>query len=188
MATLQHDQLGTEAPSTAPVELFHLFDRMKAVRAFVFDVDGVFTNNEVLVTEAGELLRSMHIRDGQAVKWAVQKGYQVCIITGGRSEGVLKRLQMLGVQQVYLGHTDKLPVYEQFLQQTQLSHQEVCYMGDDLPDLPVLRKVGLPTCPQDSMPEVMEAAAYVSPVAGGRGCVRDIIEKVMKLRGDWPAY
>ncbi|MFN7326582.1 MAG: KdsC family phosphatase [Chitinophagales bacterium] len=185
---MQPEQLGSGAPPRPAVELFHLFDRMKAVRAFVFDVDGVFTNNEVLVTEAGELLRSMHIRDGQAVKWAVQKGYQICIITGGRSEGVLKRLQMLGVQQVYLGHTDKLPVYEQFLQQAQLSHQEVCYMGDDLPDLPILRKVGLPSCPQDAMPEVMEEVAYVSPVPGGRGCVRDIIEKVMKLRGDWPVY
>ena len=89
---------------------------------------------------------------------------------------------MLGVQQVYLGHTDKLPVYEQFLQQAQLSHQEVCDMGDDLPDLPI------PSCPQDARPEVMEEVAYVSPVPGGRGCVRDIIEKVMKLRGDWPVY
>jgi 3-deoxy-D-manno-octulosonate 8-phosphate phosphatase (KDO 8-P phosphatase) len=169
------------------IELLHLFDRMKAVRAFVFDVDGVLTNNEVLVAENGDLLRTMHIRDGQAIKWAVQKGYAVCIITGGRSEGVVKRLQTLGVQQIYSGQSDKLPVFQQFIREFRLSNLEVCYMGDDLPDLPPMRKAGLPACPNDAMPEVLEAAHYVSPFNGGGGCVRDIIEKVMKLRGDFPA-
>lgn len=170
------------------IELMHVFDLMRATRAFVLDVDGVLTNNDVLVTEAGEFLRTMNVRDGQAIKWAVEKGYQVCIITGGRSEGVIKRLNILGVQQIYTGKHDKLPVFEQFIREFRLSPIEVCYMGDDLPDLPVLRKVGFPTCPYDAVPEVMEAARYVSPLKGGQGCVRDIIEKVMKLRGDWPKY
>lgn len=170
------------------IELMHVFDLMRATRAFVLDVDGVLTNNDVLVTEAGEFLRTMNVRDGQAIKWAVEKGYQVCIITGGRSEGVIKRLNILGVQQIYTGKHDKLPVFEQFIREFRLSPIEVCYMGDDLPDLPVLRKVGFPTCPYDAVPEVMEVARYVSPLKGGQGCVRDIIEKVMKLRGDWPKY
>lgn len=170
------------------IELLHVFDLMRATRAFVFDVDGVFTNNDVLVTEAGEFLRTMNVRDGQAVKWATEKGYPVCIITGGRSGGVVKRFQVLGVQQVYTGRHDKLPVFEQFMREYKLSPIEMCYMGDDLPDLPVLRKTGLPACPYDAVPEVQKEARYVSPYKGGQGCVRDIIEKVMKLRGDWPKY
>lgn len=170
------------------IELVHLFDRIKAVRAFVLDVDGVLTNNDVLVTEAGEFLRTMNVRDGQAIKWATERGYPICIITGGRSEGVITRLKTLGVQQIYSGRHDKLPVFEQFIREFQLSPIEVCYMGDDLPDLPVMRKVGLPACPADAVPEVMHVARYVSPLNGGTGCVRDIIEKVMKLRGHWPSY
>jgi 3-deoxy-D-manno-octulosonate 8-phosphate phosphatase (KDO 8-P phosphatase) len=170
------------------IELVHVFDLMKAVRAFVLDVDGVLTNNDVLVTEVGEFLRTMNVRDGQAIKWAIEKGYPVCVITGGRSEGVIKRLNALGVQQIFSGRHDKLPVFEQFIREFHLSPIEICYMGDDLPDLPVLRKVGLPACPNDAAPEVMAVVQYVSPFEGGKGCVRDIIEKVMKLRGDWPVY
>ena len=170
------------------IELVHLFDRMKAVKAFVLDVDGVLTNNDVLVNEAGEFLRTMNVRDGQAIKWAIERGYQFCVITGGRSEGVISRLNMLGIQQIYAGKLDKLPVFQQFLSEFRLSPLEVCYMGDDLPDLPVMRKVGLPACPNDAVPEVIHVARYISPFAGGSGCVRDIVEKVMKLRGDWPKY
>jgi 3-deoxy-D-manno-octulosonate 8-phosphate phosphatase (KDO 8-P phosphatase) len=186
------DQFPAQSPSellTNPqIELVHLFDRMKAIRAFVLDVDGVFTNNDVLVTESGEFLRTMNVRDGQAVRWAVDKGYHFCVITGGRSEGVVTRLRMLGIEQVYTGRHDKLPVFEQFIREFGLSPIEVCYVGDDLPDLPVLRKVGLPACPCDAVPEVIQVARYISPLNGGMGCVRDIVEKVLKLRGDWPQY
>ncbi len=132
-------------PSTS-VELVHLFDKLRAVRAFVFDVDGILTNNEVLITEAGELLRSMNVRDGQAIKWAVRAGYPVGIITGGRSEGVKKRLTDLGIEEYYSGIAEKLPAFQSFLQRTGKQALETCYMGDDVPDLPVLRKVvlGLP--------------------------------------------
>ena len=102
------------------IELVHVFDLMKAVRAFVLDVDGVLTNNDVLVTEAGEFLRTMNVRDGQAIKWAIEKGYPVCVITGGRSEGVIKRLNALGVQQIFSGRHDKLPVFEQFIREFHL--------------------------------------------------------------------
>jgi 3-deoxy-D-manno-octulosonate 8-phosphate phosphatase (KDO 8-P phosphatase) len=167
------------------LELVHLFDKMKAIRAFVLDVDGVLTNNEVLITEAGELLRTMNVRDGQAIKWAIEKGYRVCIITGGRSEGVIKRLSTLGITDIYSGQSDKLPVFQQFLAQYRLSPFEICYMGDDLPDLPPMRKAGLRACPNDAVHEVQAVAEYVSPFAGGMGCVRDVIEKVMKIREDW---
>lgn len=185
--------IGNEAPlALSPaqlltsVELVHLFDKLRAVRAFVFDVDGILTNNEVLVTEAGELLRSMNVRDGQAIKWAIRAGYPVGIITGGRSEGVKKRLTDLGIEEYYSGIAEKLPAFQSFLQRTGKQALEVCYMGDDMPDLPVLRKVVLAACPADAIPEVLDTCDYVSPLRGGAGCARDVIEKVMKLQGKWP--
>lgn len=183
-----HDATFALSPSALPtsVELVHLFDKLRAVRAFVFDVDGILTNNEVLVTEAGELLRTMNVRDGQAIKWAIRAGYPVGIITGGRSEGVKKRLTDLGVEEYYSGIADKLPAFQSFLQRTGKHALEVCYMGDDMPDLPVLRKVVLSACPADAVPEVIKVCDYISPLQGGAGCARDLIEKVMKLQGKWP--
>ena len=185
--------VGNEIPLSLPVveslttvELVHLFDKLRAVRAFVFDVDGILTNNEVLITEAGELLRSMNVRDGQAIKWAIRAGYPVGIITGGRSEGVKKRLTDLGIEEYYSGIAEKLPAFQSFLQRTGKQALEVCYMGDDMPDLPVLRKVVLAACPSDAIPEVLDICDYISPLRGGAGCVRDVIEKVMKLQGKWP--
>lgn len=170
------------------MELVHIFDKMRAVKAFVFDVDGVLTDNTMLVTEAGELLRTMYVPDGQAIKWAIKAGIPIGVITGGRSVGVSKRLAELGLEQVYSGAAEKTAPFAQFLERYQLIASEVCYMGDDLPDLPVLRKVGLACCPNDAIPEILEVADYISPFRGGRGCVRDIIEKVMKLQFKWPEY
>lgn len=181
VATLQPD-----AP--LEVELVHVFDKMKSVKAFIFDIDGVLTNNEVLVTEAGELLRTMHIRDGQAIKWAIQTGYPVCVITGGRSEGTKKRLTELGVEEYYSGVKDKMIAFQSFMQRTGVQPAEICYMGDDLPDLPVLKKVSLSCCPADAVPEVKAVCDYISNLNGGAGCVREIIEYVMKLQGKWPSY
>ena len=179
------------APAPLPpleIELVHLFDKMRAVKAFVFDVDGVFTNNEILVSEAGELLRTMHVRDGQAVKWAIRAGYPVGIITGGRSEGVKKRFTDLGIEEYYSGIHDKWETLQAFLRRTNTLVSEICYMGDDLPDLPVLRKVVLSCCPADATADVSGICDYVSPLPGGSGCVREIIEKVMRLQERWPEY
>ncbi len=170
------------------LELLNLFDQLRAVRAFIFDVDGVFTNNEILVTENGELLRTMHVRDGQAVKWALQAGFVVAIITGGRSEGTKKRFTELGIEEYYSGVKEKTEPFQALLQRKNLIPAEICYMGDDLPDLPVLRKVMLSACPADAVPEVMDTCDYTSPYAGGMGCVRDIIEKVLKVQDKWPEY
>lgn len=170
------------------VELVHLFDKFNAVRAFILDVDGVMTDNTVQVTENGEQLRTMSIRDGLGLKIALKNGFPVCIITGGRSQGVVKRLAGLGVEHIYSGVEDKWPVFQQFLQTFGLKASEICYMGDDLPDLPILRKVVLSCCPQDAVPEVLDICDYISPLSGGRGCARDVMEKVLKLQEKWPEF
>lgn len=160
-------------------------EQFSGIETFIFDVDGVLTNNQLLVTEAGELLRQMNVRDGYALKRAVEQGYQVAIITGGRSEGVRLRLEGLGVSDIYTGISDKLEVYEAYLEKYSLSGDKVLYMGDDMPDYPVMCKVGLPTCPADAAPQLFEIATYISPCKGGGGCVRDVIEKVLRINGDW---
>ncbi len=170
------------------IELVHLFDKLRAVKAFVFDVDGVFTNNTIQVTETGELLRTMNVRDGQVVKWAIEAGYYIGVITGGRSEGVKIRLTALGITEYYSGVKDKLPAFQSFLDRTGMLSSDVCYMGDDMPDIPVMRRVIVSSCPADGVPEVLEISDYISPLPGGAGCVRDIIEKVMKIQGKWPEY
>jgi 3-deoxy-D-manno-octulosonate 8-phosphate phosphatase (KDO 8-P phosphatase) len=179
-----------KAVSVVPdgVELLHIFDKMKSVKAFIFDIDGVLTNNSVLVTETGDLLRTMNIRDGQALKWARQAGYPICIITGGRSEGSKKRLAGLGIEEYYSNITDKLVAFQSFLQRSGVLPTEICYMGDDLPDLPVLRRVSLSCCPADAVSEIKSACDFISDFDGGAGCVRDIIERVMKLQATWPVY
>lgn len=175
-------------PDTRAVELVHLFDKMRDIRAFFFDVDGVFTDNSLLITEAGEILRTMNVRDGQAVKWAIRQGFHLVVITGGRSEGVYKRLTSLGIAEIYSGIEDKKSVFQAVLQRLNLRTESVCYMGDDLPDLPVLRKAGLACAPADAVPEVLAVADYISPLKGGQGCVRDLLEKVLKMQDKWIEY
>lgn len=160
-------------------------EKFRDVHTFIFDVDGVFTNNDILITESGELLRKMNVRDGYAVKKAVQAGYRICVISGGKSEGVRKRLEGLGVTDIYLGKSEKLETFEAYVLQHDLNLHGVLYMGDDFPDRPVMRKVGLPTCPNDAIPEILEFVDYISPYKGGDGCVRDVIEKVMRLQNRW---
>ena len=155
------------------------------IHTFIFDVDGVMTNNEVIITEKGELLRKMNLRDGLAIKMAIEKGFKIAVITGGRSEGVIKRLEALGIKDIYSGKSDKLEAFDEFINQYDLDTLGILYMGDDLPDYPVMRRVGLATCPKNAAPELFPIANYVSPYKGGEGCVRDVIEKVMRLQGNW---
>lgn len=160
-------------------------ENFNAIRTFIFDVDGVLTNNEILITENGELLRKMNVRDGLAIKIALEKGYRIAIITGGRSEGVKKRLEALGIKDIYSGISNKLEAFEELVNNYDLNPVEILYMGDDLPDYPVMRRVGMATCPKNSAPEIFPIANYVSPFNGGEGCVRDVIEKVLRLHGKW---
>jgi 3-deoxy-D-manno-octulosonate 8-phosphate phosphatase (KDO 8-P phosphatase) len=166
----------------------NVLDKFKNIDTFIFDVDGVLTDNSLLVTEQGELLRSMNIRDGFAIKQAVEQGFRVCIITGGKSEGVVLRLKALGVQQVYKGINDKLNTFKTYVAENNIDPENILYMGDDLPDYEVMRRVGLPTCPADSVPEIIRISQYVSPLNGGKGCARDVIEKVLKLQQKWPGH
>ncbi len=155
------------------------------ITTFVFDVDGVFTDGSLLITDDGGMLRTMSVKDGYALKTALVKGYNVCIITGGTNEGVKKRLAGLGVTDIYLGAHHKEDPLREYLKMNDIAPENVLYMGDDLPDIPPMQIVGLPTCPQDAVPEVKAIAKYVSHKNGGKACVRDVIEQVLKVRGDW---
>ncbi len=158
---------------------------LEDITTFVFDVDGVFTDGGLLITAEGELLRKMSVKDGYALKTALQKGYNVCIITGGTNEGVRQRLAGLGVPDIYMGAHHKAEPLQEYLENNNIDPKNVLYMGDDLPDIPPMLKVALPTCPQDAVPEVKAIAKYISHKNGGDACVRDVIEQVLKVRGDW---
>jgi len=163
----------------------NILSRFNDIHTFIFDVDGVLTNNELLITENGELLRRMNARDGYALKVAIQQGYNVMILTGGNSQGVIARLKELGIRDILWGVENKLGAYEEYLDAYDLDEDGILFMGDDLPDFEVLRRVGLPCCPQDAAHEILELAHYVSPIKGGYGCVRDVIEKVLRLHHHW---
>lgn len=158
----------------------------RPVRAFIFDVDGVMTDGTLQVLDRGTLVRRMHIRDGYALQLAVRCGYRVAVISGARSEAVAVRLEGLGVRDLYFGVEDKKSVLASYLQAAEMAPEEVLYMGDDLPDYEAMQLAGLRCCPSDACPEIRQTAHYISPYKGGEGCVRDVLEKVLKLRGDWP--
>ena len=163
----------------------NVLEHFQDISTFVFDVDGVLTDGGVLLLENGLQARRMNIKDGLALQMALKNNYRVVIISGGASEPVISRLQYLGLNEIHLGLKDKLKFLENFLETNNVEWNQVLYMGDDLPDLPVLEKAGLPCCPADSAIEVKKISKYISPINGGFGCVRDVIEKVLKLNGHW---
>ncbi len=180
---VQHSELATD--NLQPTTSSMYFEKLKNIKAFIFDVDGVLTNGDITVAENGDQMRHFNVKDGYAINHAIKSGYYIAVISGGRSQGVLSRLNGLGVKDVFLGISHKLEVYERVVADMQLKPEEILYMGDDIPDLDVMKKVGLPTCPADACEEVKAAAEYISPVLGGRGCVRDVIEKVLKIQDQW---
>lgn len=155
------------------------------IHTFIFDVDGVFTNGDLLITEKGELLRKMNVKDGYAIKKAIEEGFRIIVITGGTSKGTISRLEALGIKDVISGAHNKLKYYERLVDLYELEEEGILYMGDDIPDYAVMRRVGLPCCPKDAVPEIREIAKYISPEKGGEGCVRDVVEKVLKLNKKW---
>ena len=158
---------------------------MPQITTFIFDVDGVLTNGVVTIFPDGEMVRNMNIKDGYALKTAVNSGYNVCIISGGTNEAVRKRFEALDITDVYLGTHHKLIQFEEYTKLHNINSENILYMGDDIPDYPVMKKVGLPCCPKDAAPEIQDISLYISHKKGGAGCVRDVIEQVMKVQGKW---
>ncbi|MCE2789121.1 MAG: 3-deoxy-D-manno-octulosonate 8-phosphate phosphatase [Saprospiraceae bacterium] len=161
------------------------FATFNSINTFIFDVDGVFTNGEVIITEEGEHLRTMSTRDGQALVIALSAGYNVAVITKGFSAGVRKRFEYLGVPHIYDKLHEKTGAFDDYVQKMGLMREQIIYMGDDIPDLPLYEKAGISACPSDGATENLQRAMYISPFAGGKGCVRDVIEKVMRHQGRW---
>ncbi|MBF8150908.1 HAD-IIIA family hydrolase [Winogradskyella sp. F6397] len=155
------------------------------INTFIFDVDGVLTDGTITVTTDGEMLRTMNIKDGFALKTAIDAGFNLCIISGGSNEGVRKRLAGLGIKDIFLGAHNKIEQLNSYLDQHSISKSQVLYMGDDIPDFPVMKLVGLPCCPQDAVPEIKAISKYVSHKNGGKGAVRDVIEQVLKVQDKW---
>ncbi len=162
-----------------------LLEKFKAVTTFVFDVDGVLTDGTLTILPNGLMARKMNVKDGYALQLAVKKGYNVVIISGGASDEVADRLQKLGVSRIFMRVKDKTVALKEYLEEKQLRWEEVLFMGDDIPDLNIMKKVGTACSPADAVQEIKEVSNYISPLNGGFGCGRDVIEKVLKLRGDW---
>ncbi len=159
-------------------------EKLPNITTFIFDVDGVLTNGDILLMN-DDIVRSLNSRDGYALQYAVKKGYTVLIITGGASEQVKTRLETLGVNEVRLRASNKLEVYVELKGKYNFTDDQVLYMGDDIPDYDVMKKVGVSTCPQDAAVEIKAIADYQSPFIGGRHCVRDVIEQALRVQGNW---
>ena len=155
------------------------------IEAIVLDVDGVMTDGGIIPTPDGDFIRRYDAKDGYAIASALREGLKICVISGGRGRMLENRLTMLGVSRMYLNCMDKVAAIEEFMRDNNLSSEQVLYMGDDIPDLECMRKVGMPVCPSDACMEVVQASRYVSEFCGGHGAVRDIVEQVMRAKGIW---
>lgn len=155
------------------------------INTFIFDVDGVLTNGIVTIFPNGELMRQMNIKDGYALKTAIKLGFRVCIISGGTNENVRTRLASLGIDDIYLGAHNKIEPFNEIIKKYHLKPENVLYMGDDIPDYNVMKLVGMPCCPNDAVREIQQISKYISDKNGGEGCVRDILEQVLRVQGKW---
>ena len=162
--------------------------RLSQITTLLFDVDGVLTDGKVIITTEGEMYRQMDTKDGYALKCALDAGLKIVIISGGTNEGVRNRLKALGVYDIYFGAHHKLDAYQDILDNYDLKPENMLYMGDDVPDIPVMEKVGVSCCPQDAVTDVLQISDYISPKKGGEGCVREIIEQVLRVQGKWRQF
>ena len=158
---------------------------LSQIDTFIFDVDGVMTDGIVLLTPDGQMLRSMNVKDGYALQLAVKKGYRIIIITGGNSEAVRHRFEGLGIKEVYLSIGNKLEVFHQIVKRDNLKMENILYMGDDIPDYEIMKEVGVAACPANAAEEIKHISKYISPLDGGKGCARDVLEQVMKVQDKW---
>jgi 3-deoxy-D-manno-octulosonate 8-phosphate phosphatase (KDO 8-P phosphatase) len=158
---------------------------LKKVTTFIFDYDGVMTNGVIVLNNDGEPLRTANVKDGYALQLANKLGYNIAVISGGYSPSMHTRFKALNIDDVFLGVSDKLEVFNQFITNKNLDPSEIVYMGDDIPDYHVMKAVGVPVCPSDASDEIKKISLYISHFGGGEGCVRDIIEQVLKVQGKW---
>ena len=163
----------------------NVLELFKKITTFIFDVDGVLTDGTVLVLDNGLQARRMHIKDGFALQMAIKNNYRVLIVSGSNSPQVVNRLEKLGITEVHMSVQNKREFIVDYIQRNNLGEDQVLYMADDLPDLPVMAVVGLPCCPADAVSEIKQAVKYISPLPGGYACVRDVIEKVLRLNDHW---
>lgn len=159
--------------------------KLSAIKAFVFDVDGVLSPGTIPLHPSGEPMRMANIKDGYAIQLAVKKGFVVGIITGADTEAIRIRFEKLGVKDIYLSASDKTVYLEDFLKKNNLDPENVLYMGDDIPDYEVMKIVGTAVCPADAVSEIKNISCYISPIEGGGGCARDVIEQTMKVQNKW---
>lgn len=162
-----------------------MLELFRRITTFVFDVDGVLTDGTLFVFDNGEQVRRMNIKDGYALQLAIKKGYRIAIFSGGVSEAVVSRLKKLGITDVFMNVKDKRSGVVNYIEQHNITWSEVLFMGDDIPDHAVMCEAALPCAPCDAVQEIKEIAKYISAFPGGKGCVRDVIEKVLKLNDDW---
>lgn len=162
-----------------------MLSQFQLITTFIFDMDGVLTDGSLLALPGGVMARRMNVKDGYALQLAVKKGYNAIIISGGYSVEAEERFNKLGIKNVWMKVTDKLKVATDYLQQNNTDWSHVLFMGDDIPDLEMMQHAGVACCPADAVTEIKAVAHYISPIGGGMGCVREVIEKVMKLRNDW---
>ncbi len=158
---------------------------LQRIKAFIFDIDGVLSRQTIVLDNNGVPMRTVNLRDGYALQLAVKQGYEVAVISGGHSPAFEKRLNSLGVTDVNLNCSDKKEVFMEYLKNKKLDIADVLYMGDDIPDIEVMKLAGVAVCPSDADSEIKEVSQYISDKVGGEGCVRDVIEQVMRLHGKW---
>lgn len=160
-------------------------ERLKNIKGLIFDVDGVLSMDTSPLDENGDPMRTANIKDGLAIRCLLQNGFKVAIITGANTQRVKLRYKKLGVEHIYLNSFNKTECLDDFLLKTGLSKDEILYMGDDLVDYPIMQQIGIPTCPLDAVPEIKSISQYISDKKGGEGCVRDVIEQVMRSQQKW---
>ena len=160
-------------------------EKLSKINTFIFDVDGVLTDGKILITTEGEMYRSVNTKDGYAIKLAIKKGFKIIIISGGFNQGVKKRFKKLGVIDIYLGTENKIKIFKEIINNNKIDVNKIAYMGDDIPDIKVMKEVGLSCCPSDAVPEIKTMSNYISSKKGGKGCVRDIIEQTLKVQNKW---
>ena len=160
-------------------------EKFRRIKAFIFDVDGVLTDHSIFVFENGKIVRKLNDKDLVALRKAIDNKFKVAIISGGSLNGLAPIFKEIGITDIYEKIRDKKAAYDEFKEIYEIDDEQVLYMGDDLPDYPVMRLVGLPVCPKNAAPEIREITQYLSPLGGGEGCVRDVIEKVLRLKKVW---